>query len=104
MRIDHLQEGLREGRKFRFHFKLDACRQERKPFEQTLHIGIGNLGVGDVEARGDFWKFGGKLRAHFAQEREFALIMAHQVGIHQRVPFMSLTTASRVSTSIAVSR
>jgi hypothetical protein len=61
MRIDHLQQRLREGREFRFQLELDTRRQEGEAFQQPLDIGIGHLGAAEIEPGGDLGKFGGEL-------------------------------------------
>ena len=57
MRIDHLQQRLREGREFRFQLELDARGQQREAFQQPFHIRVGNVEAGQIEPRGDLGKF-----------------------------------------------
>ena len=41
MRINRLKQGLRETRKFRIQFQVDARSQERKALEQPFDIRVG---------------------------------------------------------------
>ena len=62
------------------------------------------LGFELVEPLRDLGELGGELDPHLPQILQFVLVVPDQIGVHQRLAFVSVTTARRVSTSIAVSR
>ena len=83
MRVDHLQQRLREGRELRLHLHLDAGGQEREALQQALDIGVGDLGAADAEPGRDLGELGRELAAHVAHEGEFRLVQPQQARVHQ---------------------
>ena len=55
VRVDHLQQRLREGRELRLHLHLHARGQEREPFQQPFDIGVRDLDIAEPEASPRPW-------------------------------------------------
>ena len=75
VRIDHLQQRLREGRELRLQLELDARGEQREAFEQPLDIGIGDIEAAEVQTRGDLRELAGEFPAGLAHERELGFVM-----------------------------
>ncbi len=104
MRIDNLEQRLREARKLRVDLQLHPGRQERGAFKQPLDVRICDLEGVHAEPTRDLRKLLGELRAHLAEMSQLALVVLQEAGIHYvtRDGARSATSTCPVSRSISV--
>ncbi len=106
MRIDHLEQVLREARELGVDLELHACGEKREPLEEPFDIGIGTLEAVEPQASRDLRKLLRELPAHLAHVLQLAVVVVQNPWIHQpglcRV--LSATVTLPVSRSISVFR
>ena len=82
LRIDDLQQALREARELGVDLELDAAGQKRKPLQQPFDIGVGDLEAFETEPRRDLGKLLRELGPHLAQVAQFLVVVAQQPRVH----------------------
>ncbi|MPM83396.1 hypothetical protein SDC9_130460 [bioreactor metagenome] len=100
VRVDQLQQTLRETRKLRVHLELNAPRQQGETFQQPLHIRVGHLQALHAQTAGDLGMFLRKLLAQFADVGQFAVVIVEQTRVHQLSPIWSSKVTEPVSRSM----
>ena len=82
VRVDDLEQRLREPRKLCLELQLDARRHEAEAFEQPLDVGIGDLQAAHAKPGGNLRKLLGELGAHLAQVLQLEVVMLQEPRIH----------------------
>src|SRR5690606_40001775 len=83
VRIDELEQMLREARELGLELQLHARSEERESLEEPLDIRVRDLRRAvDAEAAGDLRILLGELRAHLAKVVQLALVVAQKARIH----------------------
>ena len=83
VRINHLEQVLREPRKLRIQPQLHPGRQEREPFQQPLDVRVRALDAVERQAARDFRKLRRELAPHLAEVRQLALVVLKKTRIHR---------------------
>ncbi len=100
VRVDDLEQPLREARELRVHLELYPCREERGTFEEALDVGIGDLDALHAEASRDLGKLLPEFRAELPEVAEFAVEVVEEPRVHQPAgPVCSCSTTSPLSRS-----
>ena len=82
---------------------MHACREEGKPFEQTLHMRVFTARGFELQTRGHLGVLLRELGPQLAQVGEFAFVVPQQIVLHQAPPATSyspLAISSTVSKTI----
>ena len=82
LRVDDLQQPLREARELGVELQLDAAGQEREAFEQAFDVGVGDLQALDAQPGSDLRELLRELGAHLAQMAQFLVVVAEQARVH----------------------
>src|SRR5258705_386255 len=83
VRVDDLEQRLREARELGIELQLDARGEEAEALEQPLDVGVGDLEAVHAEPRGNLRKLLRELRAHLAEMLQLEVVVLQQPRIHQ---------------------
>ena len=86
VRIDHLEQPLREARELGVHLELDARREEAEALEQPLDIRVADLDAAHAQAARDLRIALRELGTELVHVGEFAVVVVEQPRVHQRPP------------------
>ncbi len=82
MRIDDLEQRLREAREFGVELELHARRQKSDAFEQPLDVGIVHLQPVHPEPGRNLRKLLGELGARLAQVLQLEVVVLKEARVH----------------------
>src|SRR6185503_4643 len=105
MRKEDTQKRLSDLGQLIVELQPDACRQERKRFDNAFDVRVLDLFLVEQQTRRDLWISARKISPHSTQENEFAFIIREEFWAHELVSAVTkFKFRCRASSSIRSTR
>jgi len=86
VRIDRLEQGLREPGKFSIQFEVDPRGQESHAFDQAFDIRVGDFDAGHAQPGGNLRELLGELCAHLVEVLQLEIVVLQESRVHLHDP------------------